>query len=203
MSGDRNPEDRRLAVFSDTHGNRRVMPDVLGRLGPFDGLIHLGDGVADGREAARVLKLEFIGVSGNEDYGGRCPETRVLTIAGWTCLLMHGHQTEINPYQPPEVFDGYLAEMSAWTRAEGAGVLLFGHTHRAMLEKMDGIILINPGEQHLGSSQPPTFAVLDFRPDRLDVEILCRHQDGRFETRLRSRWRAGTERWPLTPMLFT
>jgi len=164
----------RLAVFSDTHGNRKTMRDAVLTQGPFDLICHLGDGVADGRAVAEEFGSPFQGVTGNEDFWEDFPERRTLVIKPWSFLLLHGHQTEINPFQPKPVWDMHLRHLGQMAGRAGAGVLLFGHTHRTMLAEQDSVILCNPGEQHPGSSQPPTFAVLLVDPQALEIQIMVR-----------------------------
>lgn len=164
----------RLAVFSDTHGHRKAMRDAVLNQGPFDLLCHLGDGVADGRAVAEEFGLPLQAVTGNEDFWEDFPERQTLVVKPWSFLLLHGHQTEINPFQPKEVWEHHLHQLAQTAGRAGARVLLFGHTHRAMLTELDSVVLCNPGEQHPGSTQPPTFAVLIVSPQTLEIRIMIR-----------------------------
>ncbi len=167
-----------MAVFSDTHGNDREMRDAIMSQGPFDLMIHLGDGVLNGERVSKELNLPLVGVSGNEDMASGFPEKRVLNIRSWNFLLLHGYQTEINPYQPREIWDGHIRELCGMAEEEGVHILLFGHTHRPMLEKTQGIILCNPGDHHPGSTQSPTFVVIRLNPDTLEMKIMEKKDRG-------------------------
>jgi uncharacterized protein len=166
------------AVFSDTHGNLNAMRDALESQGPFELMIHLGDGVGNGEDVSREFNLPFYGVRGNEDWDWKFPEEQVLTLHTWSFLLVHGHQTEINPYQPREIFDGYVRELQDMAGKEGAQGLLFGHTHRSLLELKDGMILCNPGNQHLGSFDAPTFAKISVDGQSLTVAMMAKKGPG-------------------------
>lgn len=126
----------RFLVFSDTHGLREPMRELY-KLYPNDGIIHLGDYIAD----ARWL-MDYTGghpvyqVKGNCDYAAAGPEEQLLELGGVKFLLMHGHR-----YQVKSGYGGALAE----AKRQGAQVLLFGHTHIPFLEERDGILMMNPG----------------------------------------------------------
>ncbi|MDY6853031.1 MAG: YfcE family phosphodiesterase [Thermodesulfobacteriota bacterium] len=164
----------RVAIFSDTHGNKKAMREAMLNQGPFDAMIHLGDGVSDGEAVSREMGAPFLGVAGNEDFGTGLPEKRVLSINQWSFLLLHGHQTEINPFQPKQIWDEHIRHMCHLAQEEDAGVLFFGHTHQTLLEINHGVILCNPGNQHLGSSQPPTFVIMEITRDTLDIRVMKR-----------------------------
>lgn len=161
-----------VAIFSDTHGNKKAMREAMLNQGPFDMMIHLGDGVRDGDVVSKETDTPFLGITGNEDFGADFPEKRVLSINQWSFLLLHGHQTEINPFQLKRIWNEHIRHMCGLAGQADASVLIFGHTHQPLLEKKHGVILCNPGNQHLGSSQPPTFAIMKVNEDRLDIRIM-------------------------------
>jgi len=163
---------RRIVVFSDTHGNREAMEDALAKEGPFDMLLHLGDGVRDGAAAAGQFDLPFRCVYGNEDFGVDTDEYYLLEVAGWSLLMLHGHQLEMNMYAPQPEMDRQYRRLVEMGRVRGADVLLFGHIHQPVIKKVDGMLICNPGDQYRGSSAPPSFALLRVRPEKLDVSVL-------------------------------
>lgn len=161
-----------MAIFSDTHGNMTSMRQALGALGPFDAVIHLGDGVTDGLTVARERGLPFHGVAGNEDWGTGLAETSQVTIAGWRIFLIHGHQTEINPYQSKEHWLDNLNELVELARSNQAQILIFGHTHVPLLETHGSTVMCNPGTHHLGASQPHSMVIGDFDDTSLQLTVM-------------------------------
>lgn len=178
------------AIFSDTHGNKKAMRGAMLDQGPFDMMIHLGDGVRDGEVVSKETGTPFLGVTGNEDFGTGFPEKRVLSVNQWSFLLLHGHQTEINPFQPKRIWDEHIRHMCRLAREEDAGVLVFGHTHQTLLEINHGVILCNPGNQHLGSSQPPTFVIMEITRDTLEIRVMKRNGNQGWHTDLSSVFKA-------------
>ena len=151
----------RIAVFSDTHGNRKDILEAVARFSPLDLIIHLGDGVRDGIRVAQEAAIPFNGVHGNEDYGTDLPDVVLVEAEGWRLLLTHGHQMSINPYHPKDVWEQDLRDMAAWAKGKGADTLLFGHAHTPVLQRENGIVLCNPGDQYIGSAAGPSFALVE------------------------------------------
>lgn len=173
----------RVIVFADTHGNSQCVSEALAAAGELSAVIHLGDGVRDGEKAARESGLEFWGVRGNEDYGVNVPENLLIKTDGWSILMTHGHQWDLNPYQSFQEQEHNMEQLAIDARRDGATCLLFGHTHRCYLENRKGILLCNPGSQYLGTVEPPTFAILGAKPGFIHLKILEKRGDGRWKVR--------------------
>ncbi len=171
-----------ILVVSDTHGNQGAMREAISRRGPFDCLIHLGDGVKDGIAVAGELGIPFHSVCGNEDFDIAAPETLRLVLGCWTFFLMHGHQLDINAYQSSQVWEGHLATMADRARKNEAQVFLFGHTHQPLLTEVNGTVIGNPGDQYIGSALPASSAVIELTPDTLNIKILRQGREGDWVT---------------------
>ena len=166
----------RIAVFSDTHGNRKDMREVLVRFAPLDLIVHLGDGVRDGIEVAQEAAIPFRGVCGNEDYGADLPVTDLVEVEGRRLLLTHGHHMNINPYLPKEIWQRDLREMAAWTKGRGAEALLFGHAHVPVLQREKGVVLCNPGDQYIGATAGASFAIVEAEAEALLFRIFRKNK---------------------------
>lgn len=162
---------KRIAVFSDTHGNRREMRDVLACFAGVDTVLHLGDGLADGEAAAMEFGIPFLGVAGNEDAAPACPRERIITAGTWRMMALHGDQFDIGFHDGPHKWMENKKKMAAFAAFQGAGILLFGHSHAAMLEERDGVVLCNPGDQYAGSSSGASFCLLDCLGERLSITL--------------------------------
>lgn len=126
----------RLLVFSDSHGVRQPMKDLYDRYSN-DGVIHLGDHIADARWLLqRTNGHPVYQVLGNCDLGEMGYERQVLELEGAKILMMHGHRYGVK--------SGYGTALAA-AKAEEAQAVLFGHTHIPFMERRDGILMLNPG----------------------------------------------------------
>jgi putative phosphoesterase len=155
----------KIAVLSDTH-LATVTEDLqsLCRLycDSADMVVHLGDWTA-----ACVLdyfeQYRLEGVCGNMDDMGvrlRLPMKKVIRVGSFRIGLTHGW--------------GYSDDVRTHLLQEfdTADAILFGHTHRPLVERVDGRLLVNPGSAFSGrSASGRTLAVLHVGRS-LDAEIV-------------------------------
>ncbi|MBN1881747.1 MAG: YfcE family phosphodiesterase [Deltaproteobacteria bacterium] len=136
----------RVAVISDTHHNTNRANEVLDLIAPFDVLIHAGDGVGDLATLAGAGEFQTVGVTGNEDTGGDYPPETTLDLSGLLCHVTHGHQFDLNPYAPRDIWKKNMDDLAHRGNALGARLIIFGHTHRPHLSERSGVVLLNPGD---------------------------------------------------------
>lgn len=169
----------RLAVFSDTHGNKEAIRDALQSEGPFDLLVHLGDGFEDGLSVSKETGVEFYGVRGNEDFNKiNITEELTFSVGNWTITAIHGHQMDINPYHSPSQWQQNFNTMVKWAKRKKSQLFLFGHTHCPDLREIRGIVICNPGDQYIGSTKAPSFAVVHAKNHLLTVQLMERFSKG-------------------------
>lgn len=127
----------RILVFSDSHGRVGPMQDMIETYGA-DAVFHLGDVVRDGDKLQELYpKLPFYRVAGNCDWSLQGTELeKVAHLGGKTIFYLHGHTQQVK--SGPRV-----AVQTA--QALGAELLLFGHTHRPLCQRYDGLLAVNPG----------------------------------------------------------
>ncbi len=134
-------EKAKYLVISDSHGYRGKLEHILmasDQEGPFQGVLHLGDGFLDPDRFADRLP-PVIRVPGNCDglfVSPDVPAVRVETLGGAKVLLTHGHTLHVRSGR-----DALLQR----ALQEGARAALFGHTHEPLMETRQGILLLNPG----------------------------------------------------------
>ncbi len=169
-----------MALFADTHGNVAGVRDAVKRHGPFDMIVHLGDGIEDGRAAARDASLAFVGVRGNEDHTTDYEERFLLEAGSWMIMLMHGHQMDINPYQEAVTLEGHYRSLASLARRSGARVICFGHTHEPLLKVVDGVIVCNPGSLYVGSTAT-TFGIIEVYGKIIHISLHRKERDRDWE----------------------
>lgn len=127
----------KILVLSDSHGIMRYMEQAVLDEKP-DLVIHLGDRQRDAEELGRAfVQVPMLRVPGNCDGpfpGGE--ETLIRCLDGVRTMMTHGHRYGVKSGLQ-------RAELAA--REAGAGLLLFGHTHRALCEEHNGLWMLNPG----------------------------------------------------------
>lgn len=100
-----------------------------------DGIIHLGDGSTDMRPVfAEYLEKCYI-LRGNCDiaYGeGEC----IIEEEGVRMLCCHGHKYGVK---------SGLDTLAYRAKELGCDVALYGHTHRAAIDTVGGVLCVNPG----------------------------------------------------------
>ena len=134
----------KLLVLSDSHRETEHMLLALRREKP-DAVVHLGDHADDADVIAREFPyLPLYRVRGNCDYyDDGTPEQVLLRWESMRILAVHGHRYGVK--------SGLLRLQYAAKERE-AQVALFGHTHCAYCEALDGLWLLNPGA--CGGSRP-------------------------------------------------
>ncbi len=147
----------RIGVISDTHGLLRN--EIYGVFKGVDEILHAGD-VGD---PAILSELEVIApvsaVYGNVDgweLRKDLPETLELERLGYKIAMIHGHQ-----WAAPQVPD--LIE-----RFPDAAVVIFGHTHRPLVQRVGSTLVVNPGSAgHRRFSLPVSAVLLNLTAKKL------------------------------------
>ena len=117
-----------------------------------DEIIHLGDLIRDAQAVSSAFpEIPVTMVPGNCDGWTNRADSLLLERAGVKLLLGHGHQWQVKATS---------ALALAEARAKGAGVLLYGHTHRAVCRQEGSILLLNPGTVG-GRGAPASCGVLE------------------------------------------
>jgi putative phosphoesterase len=130
----------RIGVISDTHvpSQCHEMPDAVWRaLEGCEKVIHAGD--FDSWKTYEDFKRRFptFGVIGNRDDFGPCeevPERRILELPGLKVGVIHGWGSPAG-----------LAERIRRSWTEPVDLLIFGHSHLAGLQEVNGVRMLNPG----------------------------------------------------------
>ena len=159
VGGSEDGQTWRVGVISDTHG--RLDPVVLQLFAGVDRIIHAGDvgtpQVLDG--LARVAPVTA--VRGNVDGGGWAwdlPVEARLSLGGATLLVGHILDDLLRANDPVR---------------EGVSAVVFGHSHKPLVERRDGILFLNPGSA--GNRRfrlPRAVALLEIGPGGLRPEIV-------------------------------
>ncbi|MGI6096272.1 MAG: metallophosphoesterase family protein [Lachnospiraceae bacterium] len=126
----------KVLVVSDTHGHEENLERVLEKESPVNCLIHAGDveGQEDYFEVLAECPVHI--VSGNNDFFSDLPREEEFFLKGHKVLLTHGHYYGVSMGTERIVEEG---------RARKAELVIFGHTHRPVIEQKADITVVNPG----------------------------------------------------------
>lgn len=126
----------RILIISDTHRHEENLERVLEMEKSIDMLIHLGDIEGSEDYIRSIANCPCYMVAGNNDYFSMLNKEIKTTIGKYHVLLTHGHHYYVSlEYETIE----------SEAIAQGMDIVMFGHTHRPLIEVKDNITLINPG----------------------------------------------------------
>ena len=107
-----------------------------------DAVFHLGDCERDTQRLEKEFPdLPLYRVCGNCDREPVNPEVLQLMLDGVKFFLTHGHRYSVKYTLDALLHAAYFA---------GADMVLFGHTHHAMSETIQGLYVVNPGTAGVG-----------------------------------------------------
>ena len=151
---------RKILIVSDSHGKMQNLRKAVDNMaGTMDRMIHLGDSLCSLETMEEIAGCPVDIVKGNSD-SIMCafPFSKVVQIEQYTAFLTHGHK-----YGGKWGIDA----MKEDARANGAGILMFGHTHEPMIEPYGDVVVLNPGSisQPRQEGHQPTYIVMTVEED--------------------------------------
>ena len=147
----------RILVLSDSHGNVENMARCVELTEP-DVILHLGDCQRDAETLHRQFpSLPMQSVPGNCDWGAVDAPEVLTEYGGVRILMMHGHTRTVKASTLSAVYAA---------REMGAQVLLFGHTHRPLVDYDGSLWVMNPGS--VGRGFPCTYGVVTIAGGKID-----------------------------------
>ena len=121
-----------IGLISDTHG--LVRPEVFSALAGVELILHAGD--VGGRPVLDELAViaPVRAVFGNTDVAGEpgLDDRIEMAVGGRTIHVSHGH--ELGAPTPSRLLARYRAD-----------ILVYGHTHKPLVERAGPRLVINPG----------------------------------------------------------
>ena len=147
----------RIGIISDTHGLLR--PQALNALQGAEHILHAGD-VGDPAilDALRAI-APVTAIRGNIDEGGPCrhlPPSELIELNGRSIYMLHDvNKLDLNP------------------EAADIAALVFGHSHKPLVEERRGVLFLNPGSAGPRRFQlPVTVAWLHIEARDLRAQIV-------------------------------
>lgn len=159
----------KVGLISDTHGLLR--PEVWDHFAGVEHILHAGDigPLSILTELQSIAPVTAVwGNTDGWDIRDRVPETAHTEIGGVQVVVLHGHQL------------GSPTGAKAAAAFPDAGLVLFGHSHRPVIERIGSVLAMNPG-----SAGPPRFGaavtlgIADLRDGIVDARLVTLHPQRR------------------------
>jgi len=122
----------KIGVISDTHGF--LDPKIPRLFAGVEHILHAGDIGPDAIIAELEAVAPVTAVLGNTDASPNFRLTETVALAGRKFLVHH----IVNPREP-------AGELRLRIARERPDAVVFGHTHKAFSETIDGVLYLNPG----------------------------------------------------------
>jgi putative phosphoesterase len=147
----------RIGVVADTHCPEfldELPAALLEGLRGVDLILHAGDvgGLSTLARLREVAPVEAV----RGDHDGamtELPLCREVTVGGRRVVVVHGNRTRL--IEEPATLLGTLSLGTVWMASglprhlerlhPGADVILYGHTHKAQVDLVNGTLVFNPG----------------------------------------------------------
>ena len=126
----------RVLIVSDTHRDNDNYFKVIEKIKDIDMVIHCGDAEGSEYTISEAAGCETHIVMGNNDFFSDLPREIETEIGGYRVLITHGHT--------------YCVSMGSERIKEeailrGFDIVIYGHTHRPLVDLDDEVIALNPG----------------------------------------------------------
>jgi len=119
----------RVGLISDTHG--LVRKEVIAALTGCQHILHAGD-IDEPEVLVKLRKLAPVTVvRGNNDRGAWAEAIPVYDVVEFGAVSVYIRHDQ--------------AELDVDPRPAGLRVMMFGHSHKPLVENRDGVLFVNPG----------------------------------------------------------
>ena len=126
----------KVLIVSDTHRRNENYIKVLEQVSPVDMVIHCGD-----IEGSEYLIAQSAGcpvqmVTGNNDFFSDLPREKDFNAGRYKVWLTHGHNYYVSMSNE---------NLKHEARMHGVDIVIYGHTHKPVVDIEGDIIAVNPG----------------------------------------------------------
>lgn len=143
----------KVLIVSDTHRKNENFFRVLNEQKP-DLVIHCGDAEGSEAELEAAADCPVRIVLGNNDFFSRLPRELTLAVGPYKVWVVHGHNYYVS-------MGNERLKREASDR--GFDVVVYGHTHRPVVDEEGDVIAVNPGSLSYPRQEGhrPSYAVME------------------------------------------
>ncbi len=154
---------KKIIVVSDTHGNVKAIEKLMPLIAENDYVIHLGDGCADMKQVWQAYPDKVYHCRGNCDGLTPTPSDGEIEIEYLKIFYCHGDRYGVK---------SDLANLATEAKKRGCTIALYGHTHTADIQVIDGVTLINPGALRKSVGEGGSYCYLVINKDKATPVIV-------------------------------
>ena len=148
----------KILVVSDTHGHTKNLERVLEKVGDIDLFIHCGD-LEGGEDYSRArVDVQCYMFAGNNDWFSDLQREMEISVDDYRIWITLG-----NNYGASMGPERLLEEAAA----RNVDVVMYGHTHRPLIEYQDNIVIVNPGSLSYPrqNGRKPSYLIMEIDRD--------------------------------------
>ena len=144
----------RILIVSDTHRQNDNYFRVLERVEDIDMVIHCGDAEGSEYVIEEAAGCPLTVVMGNNDFFSDLPREKEFYLGRYKVWLTHGHNYYV-------YMDNATIKKEA--RGRGVDIVMYGHTHRPVVDIDEDIIAVNPGSMTYPRQEGrrPSFIIME------------------------------------------
>lgn len=152
-----------IVVLSDTHGSKKGIEALLPIIKENDYVVHLGDGATEFGVLLEANPKGFYFCSGNCDFWEDCPKEGILAVEGIKIFYCHGHKYGVKTG---------LERLASRAKSLGCSVALYGHTHLARVDEIEGITLVCPGSLRAPKDKGGSYAYIVVAGEKVTTALV-------------------------------
>lgn len=147
----------KVVVFSDAHGNKTIIERIMSFNPDADYVVSLGDSELS---IDFLMDLDIIAIKGNYPRDAGFVFERTVVVGNKVLFLTHGHKYGVHKS---------LKKLLQHALQIECDIALYGHTHVARVDKVNKLLLINPGSiKNPRSKTVSSYLILNITDDSVE-----------------------------------
>ena len=144
----------KILIVSDTHRQNNNYLKAVQRVSPVDMVVHCGDVEGSEYIISEAAGCPVVMVAGNNDFFSNLPREKEFRIGNYQIWLTHGHNDYVSMGNET---------IKKEAEARGADIVMYGHTHKPVIDFGDNVIAVNPGSLTYPRQEGkrPSYIVMD------------------------------------------
>lgn len=158
----------KILIVSDTHKKNQNYQAVVEKEKPLDMVLHCGDTEGSEYLIREVAECPTHIVLGNNDFFSDLDREKEFMLGNYKVWLTHGHNYYVS------MGNEMLKEEA---RSRGIDLVVYGHTHKPVIDRTGDIIAINPGSLTYPrqDGRLPSYIIVNLNEDDNSMDIKIKY----------------------------